>query len=356
MGKISRLSIVLLSLALALWGLYPSIWWYFIATEEQRAFANMTRAALAQELRLQSEKDMLEFQNLSSRDKDALAAAALPEDLHYILTVAKRYQKSYRDIQKPASWTLEAIAKMFGSDNDGRELMRSSLEGYLLEQVLVYRGRKSSSLRLGLDLNGGQSVMVRPNQREFDAKVEELMADSPQERNDIARYLRDRIVTSLQNRVDQFGLTEPDIHSYQDGRIEIVVPSQNNNSGQTDTGVLESLLQVKGSLEFHLVDEFETDRLGQYLNANPAKSRDLSEAGELKDYNLPAGKVIRGYYEKDKFGMDRLRGYLVLESDVLLNGENITNAQMNKNQVGQWEINYNLDQDGGGQAAEDFYK
>ena len=355
MGKISRLIIVLLSLALALWGLYPSIWWYFISTEEQQQFANMTRATLAEELRLQSEKDMFEFQKLSSKDQDALAENILPPELSYILTVAKRYQKKYRDIEKPDTWSLAAIGLLFGGDKDSKELMRSSLEDYLLEQILVYRSRKNRSLRLGLDLNGGQSVTVRPNSAEFEAEIAQMQAESiGQSRQNIEQYLRERIITSLQNRVDQFGLTEPDIFLYQDGRIEIVIPSQNKNQNSTDTGVIDSLLQVKGSLEFHLVNEPDTDKLSSHLNANPSESRELSETGELKNYNLAAGQVIRGFYEKDKFGMDRLRGYLVLESDVLLDGENITNAQMAKNRVGQWEINYNLNQDGAAKQQKIF--
>ncbi|MEM9423391.1 MAG: protein translocase subunit SecD [Spirochaetota bacterium] len=355
MGKTSRLAIVLLSLFLALWGLYPSIWWYFVATEEQRQFANMTRTTLAEQLRARSENDMLEFQKLSFKDKDALAADALSEDLSYILSAAKRYQSAYRDIEKPSSWTLGAIGEMFGGGEAGRELMRSSLEDYLLEKVLVYRKRKDNSLRLGLDLNGGQSVMVRPNPGEFEAKVLELQGQSNgQSRGDIEENLRSRIITSLQNRVDQFGLTEPEIHSFQDGRIEIVVPSQNKSAEQTDAGVVESLLQVKGSLEFHLVSEPETEKLRDHLNGNPRGAKELSETGELKDYKLAAGQVIHGYYEKDKYGMDRLRGYLVLESEVLLDGENITNAQMTKNKVGQWTIVYDLNQDGAAKQQKIF--
>ncbi len=315
----------------------------------------MTRATLAEELRLVTEQDVLEFQKLAYSDKDALAKDALPSAQAYILDVARRYEKSYKDIKKPASWTLGAIGGMFGSDEAGRELLRENLEDYKLEQVLLYRSRKNSSLRLGLDLNGGQSVMVRPNPQEFAARIDELMGEAVpgRTRQDVANYLRDRIVTSLQNRVDQFGLTEPEIHSYQDGRIEIVMPSQNKSTEQTDTGVVDSLLQVKGSLEFHLVNEQETEKLSNYLNGNPARSRELTDTGKLNGYALPVGQVIRGYYEKDKYGMDRLRGYLVLESDTLLDGENITNAQMIKN-VGQWEISYSLNQEGTAQQQKIF--
>ncbi|WGK68427.1 protein translocase subunit SecD [Candidatus Haliotispira prima] len=354
MGKISRFSIVLVSIALALWGLYPSIWWYFVATDEEQSYANMTRTTLAEELRQATETDVLEFQKLSYEDKNALAKDVLGKDQAYILDVAKRYRENYRDVEKPDSWTLEAIGRMFGGDEAGRELMRESLEDYKLEQILVYRSRKNSALRLGLDLNGGQSVMVRPNPDEFAAEVDELLAESNQGRQEIEGYLQNRIVASLQSRIDQFGLTEPEIYSYQDGRIEIVMPSQNKVAGQTDTGVVETLLQVKGSLEFHLVNEQETEKLSSYLNVNPLKSRELSETGELKDYKLPAGQVIRGYYEKDKYAMDRLRGYLVLESETLLDGENVTNARMDKDNVGQWEIGYNLNQDGAAKQQKIF--
>ena len=354
MGKISRFSIVLVSIALAVWGLYPSIWWYFIATERQKDLAGMTRSALAAELRRTTQADVLLFQKLSFADKDAPARDVLPQEQAYILDVAKRYQKQYRDVERPDSWTLEAIGRIFGSDLAGRELLRENLEDYRLERILVYRRRKDSSLRLGLDLNGGQSVMVRPNPDEFAAEVAQLRSESGQGRDEIEGYLQDRIVSALQSRIDQFGLTEPEIHSYQDGRIEIVVPSQNQNTGEEDQSVVESLLQVKGSLEFHLVDEGETENLSGYLRSNPLEYQVLLEGGTLQNYNLAAGQVIRGYYQKDKYGMDRLRGYLVLESEALLDGENITSARMDKNNLGQWQIYYSLDQDGAAKQQKIF--
>ena len=352
MGKILRFSIVLVSIALAVWGLYPSIWWYFMATERQRELAGMTRSALAAELRRTTEADVLLFQKLSFADKDALARDVLPQEQAYILDVAREYQKRYRDVERPDSWTLEAIGQMFGSDVAGRELLRENLEDYRLERILVYRRRKDSSLRLGLDLNGGQSVMVRPNPDEFAAEVAQLSSESGQSKDEVEGYLQERIVSALQSRIDQFGLTEPEIHSYQDGRVEIVVPSQ--NAGEGDQSVVDSLLQVKGSLEFHLVDEGETERLSNYLRVNLRQSQILLEEGTLADYNLAAGQEIRGYYQKDKYGMDRLRGYLVLESEALLDGENITSARMDKNNLGQWQIYYNLDQDGAAKQQKIF--
>lgn len=343
MGKLSRLGIIVISLGLALWGLYPSIWWYFIADEEQKSLANMSRTTLAENLRLESENDLREFTKLVQEDQNS---TELPSELSYIVTVAKNYQREAK-LDKPDAWTRAAIPRIFTSGSNSYELMRSKMEDYLLEQVMVYRSRKQASLRLGLDLNGGQSVMIRPNPEELQQRLDEMQKDSPNaSRADLEQSLQKRVLVALQNRVDQFGLTEPQLHSYQDGRIEILIPSQNKEDSGTDLNLVESFLKVKGSLSFHFVDETETQRLLSFIQSNPTLASELQEKGSIDGFNLPAGRYIAGVYSKDKYGMDRLRSFQVLETEERLNGEDITSAQLGKDQQGQWEINYNLSQEG----------
>lgn len=339
MTKTFRLVLVLFAFGLGAWGLYPSIWWYGIAAEEQKNLANMSRGTLAKYLRAETEADVKAFQSLVQADPQS---EELPEELIYIQEVAEQFLLD-RKQSYPDSWSLENIGRVFG----GREQMRSKLEDYWIEKVLEYRARKQSSLKLGLDLNGGQSVMIRPEPEDFEQKLQELSkGNQDASLSSLRALLQQRVVESLQSRVDQFGLSEPEIHSFQDGRIEVVIPGQGQGENVEDDSAIDSFLQGKGSLVFRFVDEEETERLIEYLNRNPEKAGELAQGADLEDYDVPAGSTIAGVYQKDKYGMDRLRGFQVLESDVVLDGGDIIGARIGRTSLGQWEVQYTLNQEG----------
>jgi preprotein translocase subunit SecD len=111
----------------------------------------------------------------------------------------------------------------------------------------------------------------------------------------------------------------------------------------------------KGSLTFHIVDEDAVAKVKDYSAANPGVL--LDAAGQVKDTGvlavIPKGDVLRGYFTKDSYGLDDLKGPTVLHEEVGLNGTEITNAQVGRDPLtGEPTVNFVLSSAGG----ETFYK
>jgi preprotein translocase subunit SecD len=86
----------------------------------------------------------------------------------------------------------------------------------------------------------------------------------------------------------------------------------------------------KGSLTFHIVDEDGLAAVKSYEAQHPGVLIDA--AGDVKDQAVlavvPKGDVLRGFFQKDSYGLDELKGYTVLKEEVGLNGSEITSAQV----------------------------
>jgi len=154
-------------------------------------------------------------------------------------------------------------------------------------------------------------------------------------------------VEIITNRIDQVGVTEPQVRRGGDeGTITIEIP------GDADPERVRAFLMGKGSLNFHIVDEEATEKLIEYQRANPGYS---PENPVFAVDFVPAGSVIRGYYTKDAYGLDRLERYIVIYEDIRengLDGNHIRSAQVARDPVtNEPTVNFVLDGEGG----EKFY-
>ena len=116
----------------------------------------------------------------------------------------------------------------------------------------------------------------------------------------------DQVVRTIRNRIDQFGVAEPDIRKQSDNQVQVQLP------GLTDP---ERAIQIVGQtahLEFHLVRD------------------DVDPTGMM----LPEGTALFPYVEKNGTGGNSL----VLDSQSLMSGENITNARPQYDQNGQIHV------------------
>ena len=125
----------------------------------------------------------------------------------------------------------------------------------------------------------------------------------------------DQVVRTIRNRIDQFGVAEPDIRKQSGNQVQVQLP------GLTDP---ERAIQIVGQtahLEFHLV-------------------RDDVDPSSLM---LPAGTALFPYVEKDGTGGNTL----ALDSQPLMSGENITNARPQYDQNGQIHVALEFNSRGG---------
>jgi preprotein translocase subunit SecD len=106
----------------------------------------------------------------------------------------------------------------------------------------------------------------------------------------------DQALRTIRNRIDQFGVAEPDIRKQSDNRIQVQLP------GISDTRRAVQLLGQTANLEFHLARD----------DVDPAKPV------------LPAGTAAYPMLDRETDGAERT---IILEKDVLLTGQDVSDAR-----------------------------
>jgi protein-export membrane protein SecD len=138
--------------------------------------------------------------------------------------------------------------------------------GFALWAILPIQGERfgRQGLRLGLDLVGGVHLVYQVDFPE-DASGAEKARDM------------DRALTTIENRIDKYGVTEPIIQQLGDDRILVQLP------GFTDIDAAKSLVEQTGFLEFRVVElnsEGQPVYLSDYLEDSRQQFFDRSETGD----------------------------------------------------------------------------
>jgi preprotein translocase subunit SecD len=154
-----------------------------------------------------------------------------------------------------------------------------------------------------------------------------------------------RALEVLNGRIDQFGLTEPVIRRVRDGsgedRIYVEIP------GAADPERINDIIMGKGSLAFHIVDDDASAAFNAYYLEHPTTTFD-GEGNLLNPSIVPSDVVIRGYYDKDQYGLDEFKGYTAIKKEVGLDGNHIQSALVQRDTLsGKPEVTFILDSEGG---------
>ncbi len=327
MSKIRRLLIVLAVLAIAFSFLFPTIQWYFLTPKEDQATAVGTREQIRDYSRRMAYAALVDIKAKAVAGDGADLEATYP-------VVAQVAKKAYKDTKRaaPADMNAASLLAAFSSER----VMFEAVEAKYRERALNLKKLHGNAVQLGLDLAGGMSVII---QADLDALAEKLGHSlSVSEREDAMV----RAIEVLNNRIDQFGLTEPVIRRQGDDQIYVEIP------GTADPERINSIIMGKGNLGFYIVDSEATSALNSYLGTNPLgvdeRTMTVAQAGII-----PEGKVIRKVYEKDSYGLDEFTGeYLVMEAKPGLDGSHVQSATVSSDQItGKPETNFVLDKEGG---------
>lgn len=331
MTKRGRLTIVLLVLVVCGLFLYPTIKWYGFVPQDTKDLATGSKEQIKEYASGRATKELRELKELVVSD----SAAALPDEYAYLKALAKENYKK-RGEKAPGTWTLENTFRGFASE----AAMFSAIEGYYRSTLLDLKDNGNSVLQLGLDLSGGMSILLEADEAAFAEKL----GTTPTAAEVSNAVTQDMEI--LNNRIDQFGVTEPEIRLQGSTQILVEVP------GAADPERVNTFLLGKGSLNFHIVDTEATTKLQQYLFENPVEM--YTDDGRLKTpADLEAGKIVAGYYVNDAYGIDELQQVVVLDEEVGLDGIHITQATTGSDGItGQPTVNFQLDSNGG----EIFYK
>lgn len=331
MKKRGRLFIVLLVAVICGIFLYPTVKWYAFVPQETKDLATGSMIQIREYAQGRATRDLRELKTLIASD----ASAILPDAYQFLIAEAKdNYQNTKRDT--PRSWTVEAVFRGFSSEQD----LFNTLENHYRSELLDLKALSAKVLQLGLDLRGGMSILLDADVEAYETKNGVQLSSAE------TTALIQEDIAILNERIDQFGVTEPNIRLQGSDQILIEIP------GAADPERVNSFLRGKGSLTFQIVDDELTDELNAYYAENPGEV--FTDSGQIKQPEfLPAGKVATAYYENDAYGLDQLSRFVVLNEEIGLDGIHIANAVVGTNPVtGQPTVNFELDGTGG----ELFYK
>ncbi len=326
MSKRARSIIVLLVLVAGGVFLYPTFNWYYMVPQDQKELAAGSKEQIQAYARGRASRDLVELKDLVAKDQEL----EMPDKFSFLADKAEEnYKLEKREF--PDTWSVAAVLNSLGSEKS----VFNSLENQYREDLLDIKDSSGKVLQLGLDLSGGMSILL-----EADIDSLERRLGHPASSDDQNQAI-DRAMEILNNRIDKFGVTEPQIRRQGSTQIAIEIP------GAADPERVNTFLMGKGSLNFHIVDQEASQTLSTYFDEHPGDV--FAEDGSVKQLDfLEAGSVVRGYYTKDEYGIDQLQRYVVVSEEIGLDGTHIQEATVANHPVtGKPVINFSLSQEGG---------
>jgi len=329
MSKTYRLVILLIILGVCYLFLRPSIRWYFFVPRDQQTLALESRQQIRTYASQAAGESLQRLLDAAAGDN------VIPSDLEFLTAIAK---KKYKAIKKPlpAQWTAKNVLAppVFDSKREAVD----AIEQKYADDIFALKNLQKNAVKLGLDLSGGLSIVLQVGRTLTDDNPDDAMK---------------RALEVLNNRIDQFGLTEPVIRSQGTDQIYVEIP------GTADPERINDIIMGKGSLTFQLEDSEATQAFYQYYSANPTTTFDAN--GNLLNPNIvPYDVEILGVYKKDRYGLDEqvrnedgsLR-YIAVKKEIGLDGNYIEDASVSRNNMdGKPEVDFKLTSEGG----DIFYK
>ena len=322
MKKTGRVLLVLLVLAVAGLLLYPTIRWYCFVPDSTKAIAAGSNEDIREYSRGQASRGVKALTSLLREDR----GAAVPDEYRYLIKDAE----SYID-EKPDEWNIYTLLSAFPSE----QALFSAVEAHSRDELLDVKKLSGNILQLGLDLRGGMSVVLEADTASY-AESHDGAVPAGSELTDL--LLGD--IDILTSRIDEFGVSEPDIRLQGSDQIVIEVP------GETDPERVDSFLMARGALAFCLVDRGLTERVNREYLSNPSRAFDEHGALVTPSY-IPDGYTLAGYYMEDEYGIEELVQFVVLDDDIVLDGSHLVSAEMGREGLsGRPAVNFRLDTEG----------
>ena len=164
-------------------------------------------------------------------------------------------QYKIEDKDAPAAWGVKDVLAVFNN----RDRALKTIEEHYANLLLNYKDERENVLQLGLDLSGGMSILLEADMESLEKRLQHPPT------NDEQSAAVDQAIEILNNRIDKFGVTEPQIRKQGDSEIAIEIP------GAADPDRVNSFLKGKGSLNFHIVNDEGTAAWNEYKASNAGK-------------------------------------------------------------------------------------
>ncbi|MFY0675742.1 MAG: protein translocase subunit SecD [Neptuniibacter sp.] len=196
----------------------------------------------------------------------------------------------------------------------------SEIKGRLREEKLRYRKldiEESGALAIKfpkVEARDESVSLLRKEYQEFLVTADDredgfytIVTLTEQAARDIETYAIKQNLTTLRNRVNELGVAEPLVQRQGRNRIVVQLP------GIQDTAAAKRIIGKTATLEFRL----------------EAKSTSSSARTEVYEFRSQPGRKA------------------TLEKDIIIKGDNVSNAQASFDENGQPQVNINLDSKGG---------
>ena len=304
MTNLMRTLLVVVFVVLGLVFLYPTISWYFFTDDDMKNLANGTRKQIRQWAEQEAASAVEALRELS-RDTETLSAAA-PDEYAFLKTAARsNYREKGESV--PRDWTLSALLNGFRDFRD----VRLAAENHYRSSVLDLKELRGRILALGLDLSGGLSVVLEPDFAALEESRAEVLS------SDDRSAALESALEVINNRIDTFGLTEPQIRRGLDDSILVEIP------GEADPERVDSFLRGSGALSLRIVNDEGTRAVRNYTAAG---GRIIEGRPEDEDV-LVEGLTVMGRYRKNDYGVDEFQDWLVVPDIPGLEGTHIREAR-----------------------------
>lgn len=210
---------------------------------------------------------------------------------------------------------------------------------------------RARRINLGLDLQGGMQLVLIPKFDALERRMGKTLTDSDREE------VSQQALELLRNRVDQFGVSEPQLRRRQSGAIEIQLP------GVRDPEAVKRLIGTTGRVEYRLVNDELTRKAEEWLQGKP----DLKEKGLplepaeqralldqiAKDVKLPESTEVLFFFERIQNTRKLIPVRpMVLEKQLSLAGDDISKAYRAYDDYGRLCVSFSTTTQGAAKFAE----
>ncbi len=333
MRKRARFVLILIVLGLCFVFLYPTLRWYFWTEKEDKALALASREKIRDYAETMARKDVDRLLELIiSTPNDEVDSKYKP-----ILNGAKSNRRTL-GMEFPNNWTYVEIAKSFPvrQKEDIVPILHPVMERVYRDAILSTKNYQSDAVKLGLDLSGGMSIIIKADLDSVSAK------DSGESGTSSREDAMKLAMETLTNRIDKFGLSEPVIRQQGEDRIYIEMP------GAADADKMNSIIMGRGILAFHIVDDEATEKFKEYYRQNPGNTFD-AEYNLLNPSIIPEDTKVMGVYHKDEYGLDQRderEPYLVVKKEPGLEGRYLESVETSTDNTSRPVVVFSLSSEG----------
>ena len=177
MSKRGRFLLILGIIACCIFFLWPTINWYGLTPKEDQALALGSLETIKDYASYKASEDVKTLKALAKSNSEA----EIPAEYLYLLKDAKKNYKIFKK-QFPKDQTIRDLLAGFQNE---LELM-NAVETVYREQILKNKRYYNNSVKLGLDLSGGMSVIVKADLEAAAKELDKMTSDELSVFNDNA--------------------------------------------------------------------------------------------------------------------------------------------------------------------------